>query len=132
MEDTRKIAVENTLSSIHYSLGLSFITAGKLTTFSLWLVRNVPCEGDGDLESLAEPQYRYGHFFKLDSSGEGYDEKMFCPKSKSKSAGFRNFKGHNLVIEEVVKGRKAWQRFIETAKQETIIKCNDFTKKRLE
>jgi hypothetical protein len=82
VEDTRKIAVENILSSIHYNLGTDFKTAGKLTTFSLWLVRNVPGESDGDLENEVGPNYRYGHFFKLDGSGEGYDEKMFCPKSK--------------------------------------------------
>ena len=68
-EDSGKIEVENILSSIHYNLGLQFKIAGKLTTHSLWLIRNIPGEGDDDVDSDAGPIYRYGHYFKLDSAG---------------------------------------------------------------
>ena len=81
VEDTGKIEVEINLSSIHYNLGLKYKTAGKITTDSLWLVRNLAGEGDDDDESEKDPIYRYGHYFKLDSVGEGYDEKMFCQKA---------------------------------------------------
>lgn len=90
--------------------------AGKLTTHSLWLVRNVPGEGDDDLQSEADPHYRYGHFFKLDAAGEGYDEKMFCPKAIRKYPGFKMFADQGLVIESVAKGKKAWQEFMTAAK----------------
>ena len=71
-------------------------------------MRNIPGEGDDDIESEADPIYRYGHFFKLDIAGEGYDEKMFCPKAVKKYAGFKKFSERKLEICEVVKGSKAW------------------------
>ena len=67
---------------------MKYKIAGSLSTFSLWLIRNIPGEGDNDIESEADPIYRYGHFFKLDGAGEGYDEKMFCPKAAKKYAGY--------------------------------------------
>lgn len=89
--DTGKLAIENILSSIHYNLGLEHKIAGKLTTFSLWLIRNIPGEGDDDIDSDAGPIFRYGHFFKLDSDGEGYDERMFCRKMVRKMTGYQKF-----------------------------------------
>ena len=95
---------------------MKYKTAGNLTTYSLWLIRNIPGEGDDDVESEADPLYRYGHFFKLDGAGEGYDEKMFCPKATRMSLGARKFHEHNLAIEAVVKGKKAWKTFNELLK----------------
>ena len=69
VEDSGKIGIEIILNSIHYNLGLKFMIAGRLATDNLWLVRNIPGEGDDDVESEADPIYRYGHYFKLDSAG---------------------------------------------------------------
>ena len=48
-EETKKIEIENILSSIHYNLGLKYKIAGTLSTFSLWLIRNIPGEGDNNV-----------------------------------------------------------------------------------
>ena len=56
---------------------------------------------------------------------------MFCPKSTRLSAGARKFSEHQLVIESVVKGPKAWEKFVFTCKHSDVVKCNNFTKTRL-
>ena len=87
-EETKLTEVDNILGSIHYNLSTKYKHAGNLTIYSHWLVRNIPGEGDDDDESEADPIYRYGHYFKLDAAGEGYDDKMFCPKAVKKYTGF--------------------------------------------